>query len=54
VPLDPAHPPGRAELAAFCRERLPGYKVPREFRVVSELERTSSGKVRRASAPRSA
>jgi long-chain acyl-CoA synthetase len=47
VPVDPASPPEQAALAAFCRERLPGYKVPREFRVVAELARTSSGKLRR-------
>ena len=41
-------PPDKASLARFCREQLPGYKVPREFRVVEELERTSSGKVRRS------
>jgi O-succinylbenzoic acid--CoA ligase len=33
----------------FCRERLAGYKVPREFRFVTEpLPRTASGKLRRA------
>lgn len=36
-------------LQLFCRERLAGYKVPREFRFVSEpLPRTASGKLRRA------
>ena len=35
-------------LTAFCRERLPAYKIPREFHVVAEIARTSSGKLRRS------
>src|SRR3954447_23072500 len=34
-----------AELAAHCRERLAGYKVPRAFERVDELPRTASGKL---------
>jgi acyl-CoA synthetase (AMP-forming)/AMP-acid ligase II len=48
----PAHehaPPSRADLVAHCRRSLPGYKVPREFRSVSALPRTVTGKVKRAS-----
>lgn len=38
-----------ASLQLFCRERLAGYKVPREFRFTTEaLPRTASGKLRRA------
>jgi long-chain acyl-CoA synthetase len=48
VPADPAQPPEPRALTAFCRERLPAYKIPREFRVVAEIARTSSGKLRRA------
>jgi long-chain acyl-CoA synthetase len=48
---DPAHEPARAELVAFCRERLAGYKIPREFRVVEEISRTATGKVARAEPP---
>jgi len=33
------------ELRAFCRERLAGYKVPRQFEFVAELPRTPTGKV---------
>ena len=33
------------ELAAHCRERLAGFKVPRSFVFVNELPRTPSGKV---------
>jgi len=35
-------------LDAWCRERLAGYKVPREWRFVASLPRTASGKLRRA------
>ena len=48
VPADPALPPDPRALTAFCRERLPAYKIPREFRVVAEIARTSSGKLRRS------
>jgi long-chain acyl-CoA synthetase len=44
-PADRAAPPPRAELVALCRERLPGYKIPREFTFVEELRTTPSGKV---------
>jgi long-chain acyl-CoA synthetase len=44
---DPRCEPQRAELVAHCREALPTYKIPRDFRVVSELARTLTGKVRR-------
>jgi fatty-acyl-CoA synthase len=33
------------DLAAFCRTRLAGYKVPRRYRLVAELPRLTSGKV---------
>lgn len=37
------------ELKEFCRAKLAGYKVPREFRfVVEPLPRTASGKLRRS------
>ena len=43
-------PPLAAEaMIAFCRDRLAGYKVPREIRVVGEaLPRTASGKLQRS------
>ena len=34
-----------AALAAWCRERLAPYKVPRHFRFVDEFERNSAGKI---------
>ncbi|MCW5951727.1 MAG: AMP-binding protein [Propionibacteriaceae bacterium] len=36
-----------AELRAFCKERLSGYKVPREFYVLEELPKSMLGKVLR-------
>lgn len=47
VTLTPG-PPGReAELAAFCRERLAGYKRPKVIHLLSELPKTGIGKVAR-------
>lgn len=40
-PVDPE------ALRAFCRERIAGYKVPRELYLVASLPRTSLGKVAR-------
>ena len=45
-----AAPPAPRELAAWCRARLPLYKVPREFRVVDALPTTATGKLARAPA----
>ena len=36
-----------AELRAFCKERLSGYKVPREFYLLPELPKSMLGKVLR-------
>jgi long-chain acyl-CoA synthetase len=43
----PEQPPGRAELLAWCRASLPAYKIPRRFRLVTALERTATGKLKR-------
>ncbi|MEO5904622.1 MAG: o-succinylbenzoate--CoA ligase [Gemmatimonadaceae bacterium] len=41
--------PDAAALDAYCRARLAGYKIPKEFRFVSQsLPRTASGKLRRS------
>lgn len=44
--------PGRRvaaeELAAFCREHLADYKVPREFTITTELPLTPAGKIHKA------
>ena len=47
VPRDAAQPPTDAALGKQCREQLAGYKVPVRFRVVTELPRTASGKLKR-------
>ena len=36
---------GTEELTAFCRERLAGFKVPRQFEFIDEVPRNASGKV---------
>lgn len=33
------------ELKAFCREKLAGYKIPRQFEYVDQLPRNASGKI---------
>ena len=48
VPEAPASAPTRKALTAWCRERLPGYKIPREFTVVESLPLTATGKLGRA------
>ena len=40
-----APPPDGAELIAWCRERLAGYKCPRSVDVVDTVGRTAMGKV---------
>ena len=47
VPRAPDRPPATAELAAWCRERLAPYEVPKRWRVVADLPRTAAGKPRR-------
>ncbi|MDN3519656.1 acyl-CoA synthetase [Aquisalimonas lutea] len=41
-----AEPPGAAELLAFCREHLAGFKIPRHV-VFEELPKTSTGKIQK-------
>ncbi|QUH03087.1 long-chain-fatty-acid--CoA ligase [Saccharopolyspora erythraea] len=45
VPRDADSPPTAAEVEAWCRQRLAGYKCPRRISVVAELPRNPSGKV---------
>ncbi|MGH8532446.1 MAG: class I adenylate-forming enzyme family protein [Gammaproteobacteria bacterium] len=47
VARDPSQPPKVAALVKHCRARLAGYKVPVRFRIIAELPRTASGKLRR-------
>ena len=48
VPARPDAPPDAKALAQHCRGGLPGYKVPREFRMVEALARTVTGKLARS------
>lgn len=44
--LEPnAAEPTRAELDAFCKERLAGYKRPRRYKAVKEIGRNALGKI---------
>jgi long-chain acyl-CoA synthetase len=45
VPRDPGAPPDTDELIAYCRERLSGYKCPRQVELVDGLERSPMGKI---------
>ncbi|MEV6260858.1 AMP-binding protein [Streptomyces sp. NPDC051784] len=47
IPRDPADPPTRDEIAAYCRERLAHYKIPRRLRILDAFPMTVSGKVRK-------
>jgi o-succinylbenzoate---CoA ligase len=40
------------ELESFCRARVAGYKLPRRWRAVEEIPRTTSGKINRREIPR--
>ncbi len=48
VPRRGAEPPTEEELAAYCRERLADYKVPRQFVVTSDVPLTPVGKIHKA------
>ncbi|RMF35746.1 MAG: acid--CoA ligase [Alphaproteobacteria bacterium] len=43
----PGHDPDPAALAAWCRERLAAFKVPKSFALVEDFPRTAAGKVRK-------
>jgi acyl-CoA synthetase (AMP-forming)/AMP-acid ligase II len=47
VILAPGGAVPEAELTAFCRERLTGYKRPKAIHIVAELPRTGIGKIAR-------
>ena len=49
TPRDPADPPTAAEIEAYCREHLAGYKRPRDITLVEALPRNPSGKVLKTS-----
>jgi long-chain acyl-CoA synthetase len=45
MPADPAAPPDVAELSDWLRSRLSHYKCPREYHLVTDLLRTTMGKI---------
>jgi fatty-acyl-CoA synthase len=47
VPRDPADPPTLDDIAAFCREQLAHYKIPRRLEILADFPMTVSGKVRK-------
>jgi fatty-acyl-CoA synthase len=47
VILSPGHEDAEGELRAHCEARLARFKVPKHFRIVTELPRTSTGKIRK-------
>ncbi|MEO3974483.1 AMP-binding protein [Streptomyces sp. CAU 1734] len=47
IARDPADPPTLDDIAAFCRDRLAHYKIPRRLRVLDGFPMTVSGKVRK-------
>lgn len=51
VVLDPSSPIPPEQVSqvviAYCKGKLAGYKVPKEVKVLTELPRTSTGKVRK-------
>ena len=47
-PSNKDDPPTTADLAAWLRERLTPYKIPKSFKLVEALPRNAAGKVRRS------
>jgi acyl-CoA synthetase (AMP-forming)/AMP-acid ligase II len=47
VPAQGTPAPSEAEILAFLRERLAGYKVPRQVRFVEDFPRTAIGKIQK-------
>jgi acyl-coenzyme A synthetase/AMP-(fatty) acid ligase len=45
VPVDPVSPPSRAELEAYCRERIASYKCPKRYDMVHTLTRNAMNKL---------
>ncbi len=48
VVLRPGQATSQSELALFCRQRLGGFKVPRQIEFLPELPRTGSGKIQKS------
>jgi long-chain acyl-CoA synthetase len=47
IVLNPGHTLTQAEIKAYCREHLVGYKVPSQYEFVDELPKSAAGKVLR-------
>ena len=47
IPKDPSDPPEEKEIISFCRDKIAGYKRPKEVHLISqeEMPRTGSGKI---------
>ena len=45
IPTDPNSPPDLDEMSAWLRERLSHYKCPREYHLVTDLDRSTMGKI---------
>jgi 3-oxocholest-4-en-26-oate---CoA ligase len=43
-PRNPASPPTLEDIKAYCRDRIAGYKIPRQMLVVDEIPLTAAGK----------
>jgi fatty-acyl-CoA synthase len=48
VPRQGGEPPTAEELTAYCRDRLAGYKVPRQFVITTEVPLTPVGKIHKS------
>ena len=49
IAADPSNPPDPDELLAYCRERLTRYKCPRTIEIVTDLGRSTMGKINKRS-----
>ncbi|MBT2389228.1 AMP-binding protein [Streptomyces maoxianensis] len=47
VPRDPGDPPTLEDIAAYCRDQLAHYKIPRRLEILAGFPMTVSGKVRK-------
>ncbi|WP_405603340.1 AMP-binding protein [Streptomyces sp. NBC_01410] len=47
IPRDAGDPPTLEDIAAYCREQLAHYKIPRRLEILGEFPMTVSGKVRK-------
>ena len=48
TPVRDGEAPTDMAVKAHCRQRLAGYKIPKQVTFVADLPRTASGKIRRA------